>query len=215
MTDIRALVLAPDGAGPDPVAERILAAAIEQFETFGLRRSTVEDVARRSGLSRMTVYRRFRSKQALLSAVMIHEVRRGLSRIESAVSPLGTFEERLVEGFVVALKLGREHTLLQRLLRHEPDAVLPYVTVAGGPGLALLRDHLASLLRRDPSADDGQAGAPEAVAELLVRIGQSILLTPETALGLDTDEGVRRFAREYLVRLVHPHEPPSRQRRLR
>jgi AcrR family transcriptional regulator len=202
VTDLQALALAPESAGSDPVTDRILAAALEQFEIFGLRRSTVEDVARRSGLSRMTVYRRFRSKQALLSAVIIRELQLGLARIDSAVSSLDSFEERLVEGFVVALELGRSHVLLQRLLRHEPDMVLPYVTVAGSPGLALIRDHLAWLLQQQRLAGGGRVPAPEAVAELLVRIGQSLLLTPETSLGLETEDGMRRFAREYLVRLV-------------
>jgi AcrR family transcriptional regulator len=207
MTDIPVLAMVPEDGGSDPVAERILAAALEQFEAFGLRRSTVGDVARRSGLSRMTVYRRFRGKPELLRAVILRELRHGLSRIESAVSPLGSFEERLVEGFVVALRLGREHLLLQRLLRHEPELVLPYVTVAGAPGLALLRDHLAALLRGQRLAGGGQVQAPEALAELLVRIGQSILLTPETALGVDGDEGARIFAREYLVALARAPAP--------
>jgi AcrR family transcriptional regulator len=202
VTDLGILVLTSEQVDSDPATERILDAALEQFETFGLRRSTVEDVARRSGLSRMTVYRRFGSKQALLTAVILRELRRGMARIEAAVSARRSFEERLVEGFVVALQLGREHTLLQRLLHTEPDLVLPYVTVAGGPGLALLREHLAGLLRRQPLAGGRRVTAPHAAAELLVRIGHSILLTPDTVLGLDSEEGIRRFARAYLLRLV-------------
>ena len=140
-------VLAEAAADPDPATAHILDAALWQFETFGLRKSTVEDVTRRSGLSRMTVYRRFGSKQALFSAVIWRELRRGLAAIEAAIEPFDSFEDRLVEGFAVALDLGRNHSLLQRLLRTEPELVLPFVTVAGGPGLALLRDHLAGVLQ--------------------------------------------------------------------
>ena len=43
---------------PDQITTRILAAALEQAELVGMRRSTMEDVARRSGVGRATLYRR-------------------------------------------------------------------------------------------------------------------------------------------------------------
>ena len=47
---------------PDQITTRILAAALEQAELVGMRRSTMEDVARRSGVGRATLYRRFPPK---------------------------------------------------------------------------------------------------------------------------------------------------------
>jgi hypothetical protein len=125
-----------------------------------------------------------------------------MEAIDAAVAKLDSFEERVVEGFAVALHIGRNHTLLQRLLRTEPELVLPYVTVAGGPGLSLLRDHLTGLLQRGRTRDGRRVAEPEVVAELLVRIGQSLLLTPDSAIDLDTRRGVRRFARLHLLPMV-------------
>jgi AcrR family transcriptional regulator len=197
-------VLAVAATDPDRVTAQILDAALWQFETFGLRKSTVEDVTRRSGLSRMTVYRRFGSKQALFSAVIMRELRRGLTAIEAALDPLDSFEDRLVEGFAVALDLGRNHPLLQRLLRTEPELVLPFVTVAGGPGLLLLRDHLARVLQhqRRKNRSGPRLHDPQVVAELLVRLGQSLLLTPESSIDLGSPAAVRRFARTHLLPMV-------------
>jgi AcrR family transcriptional regulator len=58
------------GAEIDDTAERILAGALAQFEDFGVRRTTMEDVARRVGMSRVTIYRRFSNKDALVEAVL-------------------------------------------------------------------------------------------------------------------------------------------------
>src|SRR5271166_5880932 len=63
---------------PDEITARILRAAIEQAELVGMRRSTMDDVARRSGVGRATLYRRFPTKAALNEAIVLSEVRRFL-----------------------------------------------------------------------------------------------------------------------------------------
>lgn len=69
----------------DPLTEQILDAAREQFTTFGLRRSTVDDVAKRAGVSRVTVYRRFGNKDGLVSACLIREYRRFVMDVDATV----------------------------------------------------------------------------------------------------------------------------------
>src|SRR5260221_633384 len=102
-------ILASDAVHPDDTTERILAAAAEQAEDFGMRRFTVDDVARRVGVSRVTVYRYFPKKDALIEAVLLRELRRFLRDIDAATSGYDTLEERLVEGFVFALTFLRNH----------------------------------------------------------------------------------------------------------
>ena len=55
----------------DEITTRILAATLEQAELVGIRRTTMEDVARRSGVGRATLYRRFPTKAALIDAVVL------------------------------------------------------------------------------------------------------------------------------------------------
>ena len=62
------------GPDSDATTERILDAALEEFLDFGLRRATVEDITRRAGVGRMTVHRRFSTKQSLIEAVWLREV---------------------------------------------------------------------------------------------------------------------------------------------
>ncbi|GGU59074.1 hypothetical protein GCM10010178_59100 [Lentzea flava] len=49
---------------------------MEEFQRFGLRRARVEDIVRRAGVGRMTVYRKYESKDRLIQAAVWREVRR-------------------------------------------------------------------------------------------------------------------------------------------
>ena len=74
------------------MTERILDAALGQFEDFGLRRSTMEDIARRCGLSRITIYRRFPRKENLVEAVVLRELRNFLGDLGSVGGSCATPE---------------------------------------------------------------------------------------------------------------------------
>lgn len=186
---------------PDEASERILAAAIGQVEDFGVRRFTIGELARRVGVSRVTIYRYFPGKDRLIEAVLLHELRRFLRDIDAAVAPYETLEERLVEGFVFALTFLRRHRVLNRLLRTEPELLLPYLTIRAGPVLTAAREFIAGFARRE--AEEGRlplsAEDIQGVSELLARAVLSFVLTPESTLGLKTQAEIRRFAEHYLA----------------
>ncbi|WP_084960123.1 TetR/AcrR family transcriptional regulator [Thermoactinospora rubra] len=173
----------------DETSERILDAAYARFVAAGLRRTTVDDVARHAGLSRITVYRRFARKSDLVDAVILRELRAFLRDFERAVSPLPTMADRVAEGFAFTLRAVRGHPLLGRLLREEPETILPHLTLGAGPFLAVARDFLSAHL-------------PPEVAELFARLTLSFLLTPDSVVPLETDEQAREFARRHLVSLL-------------
>lgn len=184
----------------DAVAQQILDAALQRFTEFGLRRSTIDDVAKCAGLSRITVYRRFSTKSVLIEACLLRECGRFLAELDRAVVDLPTMEERVVEGFAVAMLSARDHPLIGGLLRTEPETMLPFLTVHGGPTLAALRGYLSEHLRRGRDAD--QVEDPEPVAELMVRITVSFLLNPHSCVELGDAEQARAFARRYLAPLL-------------
>jgi hypothetical protein len=70
----------------DETSARILDAAYEMFCHIGIQRSTMEDVARRAGISRITVYRRFATKGALVDQLVRREVGRYLDQFASTSS---------------------------------------------------------------------------------------------------------------------------------
>lgn len=192
-----------DSAPPsDALTEQILDAAREQFMTFGLRRSTVDDVAKRAKVSRVTVYRRIGNKEALVSACLLREYRRFVGEVDEVVATLPTMEDRIVEGFVVVLRLIREHPLIGGLMRLEPEMMLPFLTLESGPAFLAMRGYLTDRLRRAQRAEGKGEGDPTPVAELMVRITVSFLLNPVSCFELEDDEHVRDFARRYLVPLL-------------
>jgi AcrR family transcriptional regulator len=66
----RALEAPPE---TDPTAERILDGALRVAAAAGLRRLTIDDVAARAGVGRMTVYRRFGSREELVEGLTARE----------------------------------------------------------------------------------------------------------------------------------------------
>ncbi|MEU9618721.1 MULTISPECIES: TetR/AcrR family transcriptional regulator [unclassified Streptomyces] len=186
----------------DALSEQILDAAREQFMTFGLRRSTVDDVAKRARVSRVTVYRRIGNKDSLVSACLLREYRRFVVEVDDAVAALPTTEDRLVEGFAAVLRHIREHPLIGGLLRLEPETMLPFLTLESGPAFLAIREYLADRLRHARRAEGRPDSDPAPVAELMVRITVSFLLNPVSCFRLDDDAQVRAFARRYLVPLL-------------
>ena len=182
-------------------SEKILDAAASQAEELGVRRLTIGDVAQRVGVSRVTVYKYFPGKDQLVEAVLLREMRRFLRDVDKAVEPYETLEERLVEGFVFALGWLRRHRLLNRLLRTDPELIVPNLTVGAGPVLAAGREFIAGFARREaeagrlPLAEDQIEG----VSELLARAVLSFLLTPDSVIGMRTQAEIRTFAEQYLA----------------
>ncbi|MER7596832.1 MULTISPECIES: TetR/AcrR family transcriptional regulator [Streptomyces] len=186
----------------DPTARRILDAALEQFSLLGLRRSSVDDVAKRAGVSRVTVFRRFQSKDKLVEATLLRELNRFFQHLDARVAPLPTMEERVVEGFVVALRHTRAHPLFGGLLRLEPELVLPYLTVQGGFSLSATVEYLTAHLRRAQQVEGRADEDPRPLAELMVRVAVSFLLNPASCIEMEDEEQARAFARRYLAPLL-------------
>jgi AcrR family transcriptional regulator len=177
----------------DPVRERILEAALEQFKLVGLRRTTVGDVARRAGLGRVTIYRRVGHKRELVVGVIQLEVNRLMGSVREAIASLESPEDRLVEAFVVGIGIVRSHPLLQRLLETEPEDLLPYLTLDFAPILAVARTFVASEVAPGRDAD--------LLGEVLARLAQSLVLTPGEG-PLDGERGLRDFAHHYVAPLL-------------
>ena len=63
----------PADSSADPATNAILDAAVIEFQQHGFRRVALDDVARRAGVSRTTIYRRFAGRDELVAAVIDRE----------------------------------------------------------------------------------------------------------------------------------------------
>ena len=106
---------------------RLLDAARECVLAVGVRRTTVTDVARRAGVSRMTLYRRFPDLEAILAALMTREFGRLVDQAAERASG-ATARERVVATVVHGSRALAHDPLFMRLLDVDPELLLPYMT---------------------------------------------------------------------------------------
>lgn len=191
-----------DQSPGDELSERILDAAYEQFCVLGIRRSSMEDVARRADVGRVTIYRRFESKDKLVSALMQREVRAAIAKVEADHAHIADVETRWSTGFVTGMKVVRRNRLLHALLSTEPESILPLLTSKAGNGLALARAFMAHEVRRSRKELGLPSEDADVIAEVLARLTLSLVLTSETCLPVDEEKGAREFAKRHIVPMV-------------
>lgn len=176
-------------------AQRIADAARDLFVRHGVRATTVDQIAAAAGCSRMTVYRHYPGKRTLLRAVVLGEFMRQSDALEAMWYRAAPLEDRMVDFFVSAVKTARGHALLDRLLRDEPDILLPALTLEGEEMLAVPAAIIAERLRAEPEL---QVDA-DMVAELLCRLVLSLVLQPYGRLRLEQRQEMEDFARSWVA----------------
>ena len=98
----------------------------------GVRRTTMTDVARRAGVSRMTLYRRYADVTSLLQALMTREFTQILGDVEDEAAGLPSARERLVAVAVAGVARLTRHPLFLRIVDVDPELLLPYLTTRRG-----------------------------------------------------------------------------------
>jgi AcrR family transcriptional regulator len=181
----------------DPYGEQILRAAQALLLEHGLRRTSLADIATAAGVSERTLYRRFADRDTLLRSVVMREVNTLTADLDEALAGVDEPAERLVAAFVVLARLLRGHSLLNRLLITDREALLPLLTTDAGPLVAMGR---AWVMQYTAGAD--VVADHQYIAELLVRLALSLVLTPTTILPFEDDEHAALLARNLFVPLV-------------
>ncbi len=181
----------------DPAAatrERILDASIEAVTLYGLAKLSMSDVATRSQVSRPTLYKYFGSKDELIEAAVAREAAELVSRVLAAAEEHREAHAALEAALSAALRLTREHPLLDRIIRTEPEALLPYLATDridgdGGTGgaavLLFVRTATEALIRQHLSNLDevGARRLADMIARLLVSYAISAPDDPPELVG--------------------------------
>lgn len=184
-------------------AARILDAALSLYLEFGLRRTTMDDVARQAGIGRVTVYRHYADKNALFQAVVLRACWRAIHEIEAKLAAIADPQERIVESFVLVVNGSRHHPLMRRLLDTEPEWLLPHLTIKGGAILDFGRTYIARYLRHQRGNGMLGEGNADVMAEIFMRILNSLLLTPGGILAPENEDELRQTARRFFLPLFH------------
>ncbi|MGW5382133.1 TetR/AcrR family transcriptional regulator [Nocardia sp. NPDC003963] len=187
----------------DSVDEAIMDAALERILQVGIRRASLEDIARRAGLNRITIHRRFAGKDNLVEAVLERETQRMLTEVTAIATTATTVEAQIEETILHVLLQTRIHRLVTQLLRVAPEEALGFYTVQGERLVAIGIDYIVDMLTHAQDAGLVDRYDPHPVAELIARLAHSLMLTPGVG-GVDfTDpEAARTFVRTTVVPLM-------------
>jgi AcrR family transcriptional regulator len=180
-------VAAGSGTRDDETTEAILSSARAAVLDFGVRRTTLSDVARRAGVSRMTVYNRFGDLNDLMRALMTVEFGALLERV--ADDPGGEDARgRLVSALVLIARQLPTNPLFRKVRAAEPELLAPYVLERlGGTqrvGLELIERSVAE------GQSDGsiRTGKVRPLAALVLLIEQSFVFSAATIPGATRTE---------------------------
>lgn len=134
----------------------------------GVRRTTLTDVARRAGVSRMTLYRLVPDVTTLILSVITRDFGALLADAERKARRRRTARARIVATTVdVARRLPQE-PLFRRVLDVDPDLLLPYLTDRLGATQRLAVRHVRRMLAEGVADGSVRRGDLDTLALALV-----------------------------------------------
>ena len=182
---------APEAARTVPPDDAYLDAARDAILAVGWSRTTLTDIARRAGVSRMTLYRRWPDTQTLLADLMTREWGHVVESagVEQAAVATGTQDalERIAGGVVATVRSLRANPLLRRIVDVDPEVLLPYLLDRRGRSQEMVTGTLATLIAQGQQHGTIRAGDPAVLARALVLACHGFTLSAHTM----TDAGSR------------------------
>src|SRR6478736_6118599 len=128
---------------PD-VGDRILDAAASCVVAYGIDRVTLAEIARRAGVSRPTIYRRWPDTQALLAALLTARIIGVLREVPSAGT---TGREALVERIVGVAERLRHDDVVMSVFHSAPELAMVYIAERLGTSQQILINAVAAELK--------------------------------------------------------------------
>ncbi|MCX4985420.1 TetR/AcrR family transcriptional regulator [Streptomyces sp. NBC_00572] len=167
-------------------ADPVLDAARDCVLAVGVRRTTLTDIARRAGVSRMTIYRRWPDIRSLVGDLMTRE---WIAVAAGAMPPSDDDRperERIVEGLVAGAAAFRAHPLFHKILDVDPELLLPYILDRRGASQDALLGLLHSALEEGHEDGSVRRVRADLQARSLLLVVQSFTLSLRTMTD-DTD----------------------------
>jgi AcrR family transcriptional regulator len=169
-----------------------LDAAREAILAVGWSRTTLTDIARRAGVSRMTLYRRWPDTQTLLADLMTREWGQAVERAGVEQPDTADTLDRIATGVVATVRALRANALLRRIVDVDPEVLLPYLLDRRGRSQEMVADALAALIARGQADGSIRVGDPVVLARSLVLTCHGFTLSAHTM----SDHGLDAVSRE-------------------
>ena len=175
----------------------ILDAALVELERHGFRKLALDDVARRAGVSRTTIYRRFANRDELVGAVIERENVALFADIAAELKSTKPQANYYVEAFTLSIMRFRRHRVLNQMIVDDPALTQELLHRHYGAAV----ERMAAALRVIfPEGFAERIGAPAVndLADTILRYAAMVLLLPSVQ-PLQTADEVRAFATRHFL----------------
>ena len=149
----------------------------------GWRRTTLTEVARRAGVSRMTIYRTWSDMQELLGDLMTREWGELVASTQPTLGydeAAGPTPEQVADGVLRAVGVLRDNELFVRIVELDPELILPYLLARRGRSQELILGLLAAVIEAGQATGTVRQGNPTALARSLVLAAHGFVLSAHT-----------------------------------
>lgn len=182
--------------------QRIIDAVLAELLVTPLRKLALEDVARRAGLTRMTVYRRFGDREHLIEGTFAREVARFLDEVAAAGDAEAEPTEQIAAAFAAGLRLAHSHPVVAHWLATSPGDLLETILADDAFIVTAGSAFIASSIGEMGPLRTSTAGEPQRSGELLARLFAALLLMPPPSVDLTDPDQARKLARELIAPLI-------------
>ena len=175
---------------PPDTDTAILDAARESILAVGWRRTTLTDVARRAGVSRMTLYRRWPDMQGLLADLMTREWTTAMAAVAEGNDPGASLLAQVRRGVVLTARAIRDDELFAKIVDVDPELLLPYVLDRRGRSQELVLTLLEPMIRQGQRRKEIRKGDPMMLARTLLLAAQGFTLSVQTMTDPRAEQGL-------------------------
>ncbi len=197
MTSLRHTPQFQKGADKEP-KDAYLDAARDCILDVGWRRTTLTEVARRAGVSRMTIYRTWADMPTLLGDLMTREWA-GVVTDQVAVGDDKPAIERIVAGIVGTVRMLRHNELFVRIVELDPELILPYLFSRRGRSQDLILAITVEAITEGQKAREIRKGNPVVIARGVLLATHGFVLSVHTMVD---DEVTERELDDELATLI-------------
>jgi AcrR family transcriptional regulator len=152
-------------------SRRILDAAASSVLALGFDRVTLAAIARKAGVSRPTVYRRWPDIRSVLAALLTERIVGAWREVPST----GTGRKALVERAVAVAARLRHDEVIMEVLHRAPDLAMVYIVERMGVSQQVLVDGAAQEIKLAQQDGSVRAGDPRQLATMCLLITQSAI----------------------------------------
>src|SRR5690606_34010524 len=147
------------------------------FARYGVRRTSVQDVANELGVNRATVYRQVGTIDQQIRLLIARELHRLVAELPASLA--GKSGPRaVVELVATMIGFASEHPVLTKVLQDEPELIGPFLVSDLPEVITRVTAAIAPLLDAAMAADQIATRDAGLLAESLVRLGITLILAP-------------------------------------